>query len=123
MNGEAIYDTRPWKVFGEGTHWVKAGTYQGQSVHALSAADIRFTQNKAGTQLYAIALGWPSEAIEVRSLGADSPTKPGKITNVELLGAQEKLTWKQTRHVLHVKIPKTYHPKADYAAALKVTVE
>jgi alpha-L-fucosidase len=122
-NGEAIYDTRPWKVFGEGAHWVKAGTYQGQTVSQLGAADIRFTQNKAGTIVYAMALGWPSEALEVKLLGTDSAAKPGKITNVQLLGTEGKLSWKQTPTALRVELPKAYHPKADYAAALKVTLE
>jgi alpha-L-fucosidase len=121
-NGEAIYDTRPWKVFGEGAHWVKAGTYQGQTVGQLGAEDIRFTASKTGTVIFAIALGWPSAALEVKSMGTGSATKPGKIAHVQLLGTEQKLSWKQTATALRVELPKSYHPKADYAAALKVTL-
>lgn len=122
INSEAIYDTRPWKVFGEGPNWVKAGTYEGQTVGQLGPADIRFTRNKVGTVIYAMALGWPSEALEVKSLGTSSGAKPGKIANVQLLGTEEKLSWNQTAMALHVELPKTYYPNAGFAAALKVTL-
>src|SRR5581483_11265187 len=57
-NGEAIYETRPWKVYGEGPNQVKAGSFQGESISKLDAKDIRFTRNKSNNVIYAIALGW-----------------------------------------------------------------
>ena len=45
INGEAVYNTRPWKTFGEGPTRLK----------------IRFTQSKDGKTLYAIVLGWPGD--------------------------------------------------------------
>ncbi|HEX4230392.1 MAG TPA: alpha-L-fucosidase [Bryobacteraceae bacterium] len=122
VNGDAIYSTRPWKVFGEGPDMVKAGSFQGRSVSKLGPKDIRFTTNKANTVVYAIVLGWPSETTVVQSLAAGANTKPGKIANVELLGMPEKIGWKQDGSGLRVDLPKNYHPKTDYAAALKVTL-
>jgi len=120
VNGEAIYATRPWKVFGEGPDMVKSGAFQGGSVSKLGPKDIRFTRNKANSIVYAIVLGWPAEAFVVQSLGTAAATKPGKIERVQLLGTQEKLEWKQDAAGLRVELPKHYHPKADYAAALKI---
>jgi alpha-L-fucosidase len=122
VNGEAIYETRPWKVYGEGPNSVKAGSFQGNSISKLGEKDIRFTRNKANNVVYAIVLGWPAEPIVVQSLGLSASTQPGKIARVELIGTDERLNWKQTGEGLRVELPRQYRPPVDYAAALKVTV-
>ena len=119
VNGEAIYATRPWKVYGEGPHLIRAGSFQGKSIQQLSAEDIRFTRNKAGTVVYAIALGWPEAPMLIRSLGTAAATHPGKVTQVELLGSQAKLSWRQAAEGLQVDLTKI-SPAADYAAALRI---
>ena len=55
VNGEAIYCTRPWKVFGEGPTQVKGGHFNEDPASRYTASDIRFT-TKAGV-LYAMVLG------------------------------------------------------------------
>lgn len=120
VNGEAIYETRPWKVYGEGPNNIKSGSFQGNSISKLGAKDIRFTRNKANNIIYALVLGWPSEPIIVQSLGLSAATKPGKIAHVELLGTGEKVKWKQQGESLQVELPRNYQPKVDYAAALKI---
>jgi alpha-L-fucosidase len=122
VNGEAIYETRPWKVYGEGPNSVKAGSFQGNSISKLGEKDVRFTRNKANNVVYAIVLGWPGEPIVVQSLGLSASTQPGKIARVELIGTDERLNWKQTGEGLRVELPRQYRPAVDYAAALKVTV-
>lgn len=121
-NGEAIYETRPWKVYGEGPHAVTAGAFQGKSVTALGPGDIRFTRNKANSVVYAIALGWPANSFVIQSLGTAAATQAGKVANVKLLGTEEKVVWTQTAAGLSVQLPSQYRPAADYAAALKVTL-
>ncbi len=59
VNGEAIYATRPWKIYGEGPDTVKSGSFQGNTISKLGPKDIRFTRNKANTVIYAIVLGRP----------------------------------------------------------------
>lgn len=122
VNGEAIYETRPWKVYGEGPNSVKAGSFQGNSISKLGEKDIRFTRYKANNVVYAIVLGWPAEPIVVQSLGLSASTQPGKIARVELIGTGERLNWKQTGEGLRVELPRQYRPAVDYAAALKVTI-
>jgi alpha-L-fucosidase len=118
INGEAIYSTRPWTVFGEGTHMIKAGSFQGQSTGQLDASDIRYTRNKAGTIVYAIALGWPQQAVLLRSFGA-AAAKPAKVGHVELLGSPEKIDCKQTAQGLHIEQPRQ-KPASDYAVVFKL---
>jgi alpha-L-fucosidase len=122
VNGEAIYETRPWKVYGEGPNVVKSGSFQGNSVSKLGPKDIRFTRNKANTVIYAIALGWPTDEFVVQSLGVASATRPGKIEHVQLVGTEEKVAWKQTADGLRVTLPTNYRPKVDYGAALKISL-
>ena len=119
---EAIYETRPWKVYGEGPNSVKAGSFQGGSVSKLGEKDIRFTRNKSKTVIYAMILGWPTESLTVQSLGLSAATKPGKIAKLELLGTDQTLNWKQQTDGLRVELPKLYKPAADYAAVLKLTL-
>ena len=77
VNGEALYATRPWKIYGEGPNVVKSGSFQGTSISKLGAKDIRFTRNKANTVIYAIALGWPVGEFVIQSLGT-SETLPSR---------------------------------------------
>lgn len=120
-NGEAIYATRPWTTYGEGPVTIKEGSFQGDSIRTVSAKDIRYTRNKAGTVTYAIALGWPDEEIVLSSFGTAAPTRPGRVEHVELLGTSKRPNWKQTASALRVTLPE-YRPAADYAAALKIHV-
>jgi alpha-L-fucosidase len=126
INGEAIYETRPWKVSGEGpapATPTRAGAFGGaNSIRNLGPKHIRFTRNKANNVIYAIAMGWPTEPMVVQSLGTSASTQPGKIAKVELLGTGAKLRWKQQSDGLHVELPKDYQPPVNYAAALKVTL-
>ena len=121
VNGEAIYSTRPWKVPGEGPNTVTSGSFQGNSVSKLGVKDIRFTRNKANSVVYALVLGWPTEPVMIQSLGTSASFVAG-IANVQLIGTNDKLVWKQTREGLRVELPKGYQPKADFAAALKVSL-
>ena len=106
VNGEALYATRPWKIYGEGPDVVKSGSFQGTSISKLDAKDIRFTRNKANTVIYAIALGWPVGEFVIQSLGTSNATQPGKIEHVQLLGTDEKLKWRQTSDGLRVELPR-----------------
>ncbi len=122
VNGEAIYETRPWKVYGEGPDAIKSGSFQGNSVSQLGEKDIRFTQNKAGKVVYAMALGWPAAEFVVQALGTSSAQQPGKIERVELLGTGEKVRWRQAAEGLRVTLPAQYKPAVDFAAALKISL-
>lgn len=118
-NGEAIYATRPWKIYGEGPDTVKSGSFQGTSVSKLGAQDIRFTRNKANTVVYAIILGWPGKEAVIHALGTSSPQSPAKVEHVELLGYNGKVRFHQEAAALRVQLPE--QKLSDYAISLKIT--
>lgn len=112
VNGEAIYGTRPWKIFGEGPTQVIEGQFKENDRAAFTAADIRFTQGKDGT-LYALPLALPEDGtLTVKSL-AEQP-----ITSVHLLGHAASLAFTQDADGLHVVLPATL--PCEYALALAV---
>jgi alpha-L-fucosidase len=116
LNGEAIYGTRPWKIFGEGPTKIEHGDFK-QNKQPFTANDIRFT-TKSNT-LYAIALGWPTNGtLTVKSLIAAQPLWFGVISTVEMLGVTEPLNWSLTDNGLVVQLPD--RPPCDYAYVLKI---
>lgn len=116
VNGEAIYGTRPWRVFGEGPTQVAAGSFHDTDTANYTAADFRFTTK--GDVLYAIGLGWPanSEAV-IHSL---APVVGGsRVQSIVLLGSDAKIQFDQRTDGLHVKLPA--QPPAKYGYALRIT--
>ena len=108
VNGEAIYKTRPWKIFGEGpiaNADIKIndqGFNDGQYIKAGSE-EIRFTQTEK--YLYLAALGWPADGIvRVKSLADGSTLFPEHIGRVELLG-HGKVRFERTPEALIVYLP------------------
>jgi alpha-L-fucosidase len=115
INGEAIYGTRPWLVFGEGPMQVKGGAFKEDFKY--SAEDIRFTTK--GKTLYAIALGWPDDGkIVIQSLARTDDSSVNKIKRVELLGYQGKLKFTQTAGGLTVELPA--QKLSDLTCSLKI---
>jgi len=117
LNGEAIYGTRSWKVFGEGPTRVVAGQFSESKSEPLTARDIRFTTR--GNVLYAIVLDWPGETLKIESLGTAAGLETRKVSSVRLLGAREKLTWKQQGEGLSISLPKSR--PGDYAYAFRIS--
>ncbi|MGB8225888.1 MAG: alpha-L-fucosidase, partial [Sedimentisphaerales bacterium] len=116
INSEAIFNTRPWKVFGEGPTKVKTGMFSESETQPYTARDIRFTRSKDDKILYAIVLVWPDDGkVIIRSLANSA----GNVTGVSLLGHKKHLSWKQTENGLEIQFP----PKApcQFAYCLKVT--
>ncbi len=54
VNGKAIYETRPWKTFGEGPTEVVGGAFNDTKRAGFTPRDIRFTQNPNDGSLYAV---------------------------------------------------------------------
>ncbi|MCY3022071.1 MAG: DUF5010 C-terminal domain-containing protein, partial [Planctomycetota bacterium] len=116
INGEAIYETRPWLVYGEGAVKAKGGHFKED--FAYTCKDIRFTTK--GETLYAIALGWPNDGqLTVRSLARPAGENVNTITGVKLLGSSAKLDWKQTADGLVVTLPA--EKPCDYTCTLAIT--
>ena len=116
VNGEAIYGTRPWVIFGEGPTEVLEGAFTDTNRQAFTGQDIRFTTK--GDTLYAIALAWPAERAVIVSLGTASPHAGGPVREVTLLGHEDPLTFTQDTNALTVTLPASR--PCDHAYAFKI---
>jgi alpha-L-fucosidase len=114
VNGEAIYGTRPWRLFGEGPTHVKGGHFHEDAASRYTADDIRFT-TKAGV-LYALTLGRPADGAPVTIKSLALPA--GKVSRVDLLGCADQLAWKQTADGLIVTLPASAAPEFAYALSI-----
>jgi alpha-L-fucosidase len=113
VNGDAIYGTRPWKVYGEGPTKVAAGSFHDTDTQPYTSEDFRFTTK--GSDLFAIELGWPTsgEAV-IHTLGTDGLLGQ-HIQAVSLLGSEAKLSYQQQADGLHIKLPEKPAGEAAYA--------
>lgn len=125
VNGEGIYDTRPWTIFGEGPVAAEAGApmfgpgFNEGKNRPFSAADIRFTA-KGGT-VYAFLMGWPETGkLTIRALGSGGAPLGRPVKRVELLGSDVPLAFSQTAEGLQVSLP-AERPALAYASALKIS--
>jgi alpha-L-fucosidase len=104
-NGEGIYGTRPWKIFGEkpeNAELVKAGNFNEEKIK-YTAADIRFTVK--GNKLYAFCLNIPDGDIHIKSLGKKSRLNFKKIASVKMLGSNETIRWHQEDNFFVIQKP------------------
>ena len=104
-NGEAIFGTRPFKVYGEGLPDVVAtGNFNEGKGRAYTSEDMRFTVKDG--RLYAIALGWPEDGkLRIKTLARGSRYMPGEITKVEMLGSDAPLKFERSADALVVAVP------------------
>ncbi|MDP4201100.1 MAG: alpha-L-fucosidase [Bacteroidota bacterium] len=118
INKESIFDTRPWKIFGEGPSVDAVNKLDGAGFNegklAYTEKDVRYVQK--GNVLYATLMGVPTEDISLKSLVKNIGTN--KITKIELLGSKEKLSWKQHSDSLIIEKPK-FIPN-DIAVVFKI---
>ena len=132
-NGEGIYDSRPWRIMGEGPgvptecppEW-RGGSTADQSNAIkddpgtprvriqITEANFRFTTAKG--KLYAFGYRYPVGEATIRSLS----TSAAKVERVTLLGPSPMpLTFKQTSEALVVTMP-AGAPMAGMPYALRI---
>jgi alpha-L-fucosidase len=114
--GEAIYETRPWQIFGEGPTRTQPVDFPYRTI-TYTVGDIRFTCK--GDTLYAVALGVPSSgSLLIRSLGRSSNRLPHDPVSIEMLGAKDRLPWKRDDHGISITLPR--HLPFPYACAVRI---
>lgn len=127
INGDGIYGSSAWKVFGEGADGVmnvlpggRIGSWQAE--HPFHTTDMRFTKGKDGA-LYAWCMTVPAagEKLSIRSLGSASGLMEGKIASVELLGADTQVEWSQGDAALEIVYPAS--AKLNTAVGFRIVCE
>jgi alpha-L-fucosidase len=133
INGEAIYGTRPFRIFGEGPTAVKdtnfdvdqiknqivKGVFSEEKSKWFSEKDIRFTTK--GNVLYAIVMGAPEKDVAIETLAREQLAGYGTILRVDALGGAQTLDWNSGDKALTVAL-KGKMPSA-YANVLKITFD
>jgi alpha-L-fucosidase len=120
INGEAIYGTRPFKIFGEGPSAVaKEGRVRESESKEIKyiSEDIRFTTK--GNTLYAISMVWAGKEITIKSLTKGNTMWPENIKDIKMLGSNKALKWIQNENGLTVQLPDV--PPCKYAFTLKIS--
>jgi alpha-L-fucosidase len=122
-NGECIFSTRPWKIFGEGPaqesdNPLKAQGFNEGGGKPFSSLDYRFTTK--GNTMYVIALGWPENGKAlIKSLSKGNSLRPEPINRIELLSGGE-LKFEIKEEGLEVILPDN-KPELNYAYSLKIS--
>jgi alpha-L-fucosidase len=134
LYGEAIYETRPFNVYGEGATEVKdtnfdinqieeqtrKGVFEEDFKDGLSAEDIRFTTK--GNLLYAITMGSSDKnQVEIASLADGAGLSSKQISRIDMIGGAEDLEWSRNASVLTVML-KGEMP-SPHANVLKIVYE
>ncbi len=116
INGQGIYNTRPWQTFGEGPTSNSGGGFSENNDKPYTSQDIRFTQSKDGKTIYVIFLGWPEKEVTIRSMKVDAANTNARI---ELLGGG-KVTYKvNTQKQLVIQPP--VQRSGEHAFVFKMT--
>lgn len=95
VNGSAIYNTRMYKVFGEGDN-------------------IRFTRSKDGKTKYIFLYSFPLIQVTIKKMTFNPDDK------VMMLGTDHWLNWKQTADGVDILIPGRSRSATDHVWVLKV---
>ena len=111
INGEAIYGTRPYIVYGEGPTLVANGYFAPMA--ELTANDYRFTTK--GDTVYTFICGKPSGQIKIKAFREGSYHR---IKSVEMLGYNTELSFVQKGDGLAVSVPELL--PSDYAVCLRI---
>jgi alpha-L-fucosidase len=122
LNSQAIFASKPWKIYGDNLHSYKAGknisvadleTIKKQesedfNERTISSAayphdEVRFTTK--GKNLYIFVLNPEAGVIEIPSLALRSPHNSKKISSIKMLGSSSKISFKQDNENLRLTIP------------------
>lgn len=115
VNGEAIFGTRPWLVFGEGPTQRPEARYMNELTSPLTCQDVRFTTK--GDYLYAIVCGVPEGPVQIKSLGRLGPG----FSSIELLGSKENIKFKREWEGLTIQPVKEWPTK--HAVVFKIKLD
>ena len=105
VNGEAIYETRTWRKFGEGPTQIVEGQFADGIKKNFTSADFRFTTKNGA--LYAICMKQSADGNYcIASLGEQDASRQanfhGIIREISVLGSDERVEWSRDAEGLHL---------------------
>ncbi len=123
INGESIYETKVWRIAGEGPAQIEEGQFTDNREKGFTSEDIRFTVK--GSYIYATILRFPENGeIRITSLAERNASKlphfHGIIKNVTVLGSHEQPIWRRTQNALEIT---TKHVHSVNPVVFKILVD
>ncbi|RMD78430.1 MAG: glycoside hydrolase family 29, partial [Lentisphaerae bacterium] len=104
LNAEAVYGTRPWRVYGEGPTRIQSRR-GGENIRPYTSRDIRFTCR--GNDLYTFVLAPPKQGnIMIQTLREGGPLSE-QIQSISLLGSDASVHWTRSAKGLRIECPRT----------------
>ncbi|WP_370977888.1 alpha-L-fucosidase [Agaribacterium sp. ZY112] len=117
VNGEAIYGTRPWAIYGEGPTQMEGGGHFSKHVN-YNEKDIRYSRN--GDTLYAMTLGTDTDEIVMVAMAKmNSLLNTREFTSVEALNGDYIEYWKHEEDGLKIKLKKGAPKQIAYAFRIR----
>lgn len=121
INGKGIYDTRPWKIFGEGpsvkhSNPLNAQGFNEGNIH-FTEEDIRFTAK--GKTVFAFTMGKPqNKQVTIKSFYSGNPYHRESVRKVVLLG-YGKVDFIQNKDGLIIQLPELFKT-TDYLLTFQI---
>ncbi len=115
VNGEGIYGTMPWKVFGEGEVNNSEGSFQDNDEKEFTSKDFRFTYKNG--YLYAFCMRPDSEEFLITSLKIKGE-RDVILSSAEALGDYDIVDSVRDEQGLHIKLNKK--PSSDKPVCFKI---
>lgn len=112
--GEAIYDTRPWIVYGEGPTTVGGDALTEGKNATYTSEDYRFTASKDSNAVYVISLTAPArDKLIIKSLQS-SNLDPSSVREISLIG-EGPVEWSQDDVALRIQLPADHTLSSPFA--------
>lgn len=123
VNGEAVYNAKPWRIPAEGPTAEAEGQFSDAAATSYTKEDFRFTAGNGC--IYAACLHYPKDGrVTVRSLArsadANKPNFHGIIRDVDILGSEEKPAFHVDGEGLHLQ---TKNVSSAFPVVMKIRVE
>ncbi|WP_228372756.1 alpha-L-fucosidase [Demequina maris] len=123
-NGEGVFGTEPWLVYGEGPTSSRDGAFTDGTPFVLTSDDFRFTRRTVDEErefLYVLAVQGDRRHVKVHALGTHSKLFEGDVTGVHLLGSLEALQFERGMDALRVVLPSGFDASSGYG--VRVTLQ
>lgn len=115
-NGEGIYGTTFWKVFGEGETNAEDGFFKDNDEKPFTEEDFRFTYKNG--YLYVFQMR-PSTQVKIKTLRRHGD-HDFLIESIKLLGSEEEIQFERTNEALEISLKQT--PESDLPQCFKVEI-
>ena len=125
VNGEAIYSSTYWQIYGEGPTKIAEGAFTDVNRSGFTSEDIRFTY-KDGV-LYAFVMRFPTDGVvKIKSYKKAEEKQPGTgefdILGISVLGHEDaNVTFEKTLDALEIKVDKEID--TEYPVCLKIVID